>query len=120
MLTQRFDRDETERLVHAAVTKIMSQHGLPPREPRDDDKLNATLGLSSLDLAQLVFDLELTFGADPFQTLVPITSVQTVGQLVDAYQRLSDDAPVTADADDELADAQAASERRRQRRGARG
>ncbi|MGF6812615.1 acyl carrier protein [Paraburkholderia sp. Clong3] len=119
MLTQHFDRHETERLVHTAVGKVMSQHGLPARELRDDDKLNATLGLSSLDLAQLVFDLELTFGADPFQSLVPITSVQTVGQLVGAYRRLFDDTALPADAPDELADAQAASERRRQRRGAR-
>ncbi len=120
MLTTHFDRDETARLVHGAVTKIMSQQGQPPRELRDDDKLNATLGLSSLDLAQLVFELELTFGADPFRTLVPITSVQTVGQLAGAYLRLFDDTAAPADARDELADAQAASERRRQRRGARG
>jgi acyl carrier protein len=119
MLTQRLDRHETERLVHAAVGRIMSQHGLPACELRDEDKLSATLGLSSLDLAQLVFDLELTFGADPFQKLVSITSVRTVGQLVGAYLRLSDDTAVPADAPDELADAQAASERRRQRRGAR-
>ncbi|MEM5403355.1 MULTISPECIES: acyl carrier protein [Paraburkholderia] len=119
MLNQRFERHETERLVHGAVSKIMSQRGLPARELREDDRLNATLGLSSLDLAQLVFDLELTFGADPFQTLVPITSVQTVGQLVGAYLRLFDDTGL-ADPNDELADAQAASERRRQRRGARG
>ncbi len=120
MLNQRFERHEIEGLVHSAVRKIMSQHGLPIVELRDDDKLNATLGLSSLDLAQMVFDLELTFGADPFRTLVPITSVQTVGQLVEAYTRLFDDAAVNSNSNDELADAQAESERRRQRRGARG
>ena len=51
------------------------------------DKLSATLGLSSLDLAFLVAELEAELGVDPFAKLVSITSVRSVGDLVQAYQQ---------------------------------
>ena len=51
------------------------------------DKLNATLGLSSLDLAFLVAELEAELGVDPFAKLVSITSVRSVEDLVRAYQQ---------------------------------
>ena len=51
------------------------------------DKLNATLGLTSLDLAFLVAELEAELGVDPFAKLVSITSVRSVGDLVRAYQQ---------------------------------
>ena len=50
------------------------------------DKLNATLGLSSLDLAFLVAELEVELGVDPFAKLVSITSVRSVDDLVQAYR----------------------------------
>src|SRR5258708_20027641 len=52
------------------------------------DKLSATLGLSSLDLAFVVAELELELGVDPFAKLVSITSVRSVGDLVRAYQQV--------------------------------
>jgi acyl carrier protein len=51
------------------------------------EKLSATLGLSSLDLAFLVADLEAELGVDPFAKLVSITSVRSVEDLVGAYQQ---------------------------------
>jgi hypothetical protein len=49
--------------------------------------LSATLGLSSLDLAFVVAELEAELGVDPFAKLVSITSVRSVGDLVRAYQQ---------------------------------
>jgi acyl carrier protein len=53
-----------------------------------DTKLNAELGMDSLELAELVLELETALGADPFVELVPITSIRTVGDLVHAYELL--------------------------------
>jgi acyl carrier protein len=60
--------------------------------------LNGDLALASLDLAQLVALLEADLAVDPFAALVPITSVRTVGDLCQAYQRaLSGEAPAVED-----------------------
>ena len=99
---------EIETQVHA----ILSEKQRPIRKLAATDKLNDTLGLSSLDLAILVSELELSFGADPFAQLVPITDVRTVGDLVRAYGlALLPDQPA-AKADDGLS---AAADRARQR-----
>jgi acyl carrier protein len=116
MLTKRPDLTSVDHVVRTVVAKLMAERGLPTREIEDHDALDATLGLRSLDLAQLVFELEMTFGSDPFEKLVPVTSVRTVGDLIGAYRRL-----YLPSADDEgaaeLAEARRESERRRQRRG---
>ena len=54
---------------------------------RGGEKLNAHLGLTSLDLAFLVAELDAQLGVDPFARLVSITSVRTVDDLVRAYQQ---------------------------------
>jgi acyl carrier protein len=60
--------------------------------------LNGDLGLTSLDLAQLVALLEADLNADPFAALVPITSVRTVSDLCRAYERaLAGEAPAAED-----------------------
>jgi len=45
----------------------------------------ASLGLDSLDLAQLVATLEVELGVDPFATR-SIAGLRTVGDLCDAYR----------------------------------
>lgn len=50
-----------------------------------DMNLNSDLGMSSLQLAELVAALEDRFGWDPFREHVPITEVRTVGDLCAAY-----------------------------------
>jgi acyl carrier protein len=115
MLNEGLAVQNVQGLVYAAITRVMAVHGLPARDLRGDDKLNATLGLRSLDLAELVFELETAFGADPFEKLVPITSVRTVDDLVGAYLRLFD-ADEGQAGDSELIEAQRASQSRRARR----
>ncbi|HEY7665469.1 MAG TPA: acyl carrier protein [Xanthobacteraceae bacterium] len=78
---------QIESIVHDRIRAILAEHGGEPARLTGADKLNATLGLSSLDLAVLVAELEAELGVDPFAKLVSITSVRSVGDLVRAYQQ---------------------------------
>jgi acyl carrier protein len=49
------------------------------------DTLNGVLGLSSIDLAIVVAELESALGVDPFSKIISITSVRSVDDLVEAY-----------------------------------
>jgi acyl carrier protein len=76
---------EISKAVRDQVGLLLGEKDLPVREIGSEDRLNADLGLTSLDLATLVAALEMTLKADPFQELVPITSVRTIGDLELAY-----------------------------------
>jgi acyl carrier protein len=77
---------EIEALVHDRIRAVLRERFGEARAFLGSDKLNATLGLTSLDLAFLVSDLEAELGVDPFAELVSITSVRTVDDLTDAYR----------------------------------
>lgn len=107
---------QIEAVVHDKI-RAMLQERLGQVRPFDGaDKLNATLGFSSLDLAFLVAELEVELGVDPFAKLVSITSVRSVDDLVQAYRRaiLGEDEP-GAKNDDLAAATQRASSRRARR-----
>ena len=53
---------------------------------REEMSLNGEVGLSSLELAELVSLLEQRFGLDPFRRSVAITSIRTVSDLCRAYE----------------------------------
>jgi acyl carrier protein len=76
-----------ETIVHEKITAILAERNSGKIKVSGADKLNATLGLTSLDLAFLVAELEAEIGVDPFLKLVSITSVRTVGDLVGAYRQ---------------------------------
>jgi len=76
---------EISKAVRDQVRLLLDEKNLPVREIGSEDRLNADLGLTSLDLASLVAALEMTLKADPFQELVPITSVRSIGDLELAY-----------------------------------
>ena len=79
--------EQIETVVHEKIRAVLLERFGQVRAFGGTDKLNATLGLSSLDLAFLVADLEAELGVDPFAKLVSITSVRSVGDLVRAYQQ---------------------------------
>lgn len=85
--------------ITAAVTRILGrvaeQRGLTMPAAAAHHTLTGDLGLKSLDLAQVIALLERELRADPFARLVPITSVRTVGDLCDAYQRFFTETPPT-------------------------
>jgi len=108
--------DQVETMVLNKVRAMLAERGtLPTVSLSRGDKLNANLGLSSLDLALLVSELEFELGVDPFAKLVAVTSVRTIDDLVKAYQlaMLTEAQPVNSD--DGLADAQRRAEKRRLR-----
>jgi acyl carrier protein len=75
-----------ESIVHDRIRAVLAERDGERVALSGADKLNATLGLSSLDLAVLVSELESEIGIDPFAKLVSITSVRSVDDLVSAYR----------------------------------
>ena len=74
--------------VMAVLLEIVNEVTKPAEEIENLDEellLVDQLGLASLDLARLVAILEMELDTDPFSDEVPITSVRTVGDLLDAY-----------------------------------
>jgi acyl carrier protein len=94
----------------------MTARDLDPGAIEPRAKLSETLGLRSMDLAQIVLTLEDDLNTDPFQQ-IPITSIRTVGDLTQAYLvslGLSDGgAPGSQDMAAEMAAAKARMVRRR-------
>ena len=78
---------QIESIVHGRIRAVLAERVWEVARLSGTDKLSATLGLSSLDLAFVVAELEAELGVDPFAKLVSITSVRSVGDLVRAYQQ---------------------------------
>jgi acyl carrier protein len=78
--------DALRSVIHGKIRSVLEERFGEARAFSGPDKLSATLGLSSLDLALLVADLEAELGVDPFAKLVSITSVRSVEDLERAYQ----------------------------------
>src|SRR5262249_39604314 len=78
---------QIESIVHGRIRAVLAERAGEVARLSGTEKLNATLGLSSLDLAFLVAELEAELVVDPFAKLVSITSVRSVGDLVRAYQQ---------------------------------
>ena len=74
-------------IIHERIRAVLAERVGEVGPLSGAEKLSATLGLSSLDLAFLVADLEAELGVDPFAKLVSITSVRSVEDLVRAYQQ---------------------------------
>ena len=73
--------------MHERIRAILADRAGEVARLSGSEKLSAALGLSSLDLALLVAELEAQLGVDPFAKLVSITSVRSVDDLVRAYQQ---------------------------------
>ena len=78
---------QIESIVHERIGALLAERAGEVGHLSGNEKLSATLGLSSLDLALLVAELEAQLGVDPFAKLVSITSVRSVDDLVRAYQQ---------------------------------
>lgn len=107
---------EISKAVREQVALLLDEKDLPARDFGPDDRLNTDLGLTSLDLASLVAALEMKLKADPFQELVPITSVRTIGDLEAAYVRFFFGAGTVLE-DDDLAEVRRRAEARRRHGG---
>lgn len=79
--------ERVQQALAQALADVLDRPELETERFSPDARLGDDVGLTSLDLAQLVALLEVELDADPFQALVPITSVRTIGDLSDAYTR---------------------------------
>ena len=84
MLAKNEAANRVGQLVRDTISDLLDEQGLDNPGVEDDAKLVDTLGLKSMDIAQVVLVLEDELDADPFQE-IPITSVRTVGDLINAY-----------------------------------
>lgn len=116
MLETAPTRARVENTVEATIAAVMTARDLDPGAIAASATLSETLGLRSMDLAQIVLTLEDDLNTDPFQA-IPITSIRTVGDLIQAYLvslGLSDDrSPGAQDMVAEMASAKARLARRR-------
>jgi len=78
------DTTVARRQVEAVINRVLSESGRAKRELKDEDTLTHTIGLSSLDLAQIVVSLEQELGVDPFRVGTP--RVSTFGDLAALYR----------------------------------
>lgn len=72
--------------IGAAVMEIASRSS-QVTEIQPEQLLTRDLGFSSLDYAELVATLEATLSVDPFSQDVAITSIRSVNDLYQAYQK---------------------------------
>jgi acyl carrier protein len=115
MLNSGFNGGEIEQLIYQEIERLFEEREAPVPELTPDAKLHADLGLASLDLAALVAVLEEKLQVDPFEALVAITDMRTVGDLCRAYQAQLDGSADAAVAGDLLAAQQRACARRGRR-----
>jgi acyl carrier protein len=110
--------ERIEAVVHDKIRAVLQERFGQASAFCGADKLNATLGLSSLDLAFLVAELEVELRVDPFAKLVSITSVRSVDDLVQAYRTavVGDSKPTEEDRDLAAAMQRASSRRARRDR----
>ena len=72
--------------VVAAMTAVFQRKGLAVPRLDADTALDGSLGLDSLDFAEVVVRLEAAFGFDPFADR-SVDNLQTVGDLAVLYRR---------------------------------
>lgn len=121
MLSNPPTKNEIETSIQQEILRVIEEKAGPAEGSSPaitpDSRLGPDLGLSSLDLAQLVSLLEVSLQADPFQSLVPITSVRTVGDLHQAYGKFFSGEQGAPEGEEELQASQARAEARRKREG---
>ena len=110
---------QIESIVHRTIRAVLAERVGEFDRMTGAEKLSATLGLSSLDLAFLVAELESELGVDPFAKLVSITSVRSVDDLVRAYQQALFPELQRRGGDEAIATAVKRAQTRRVRRGQR-
>jgi len=95
---------EISSIIEDQIKEILQDKESEINEVKRTDSLNTDLGLTSLELAQLVTTLELELNCDPFAEFVSITSVRTVNDLMKAYIDflLKDNQGESDELDDEL------------------
>ncbi|XYY59202.1 acyl carrier protein [Bacillus velezensis] len=83
---------EMKQIIAQIIQDIQEQQSYRAVEAGDDVRVIEDLGFSSLDIAQLVAQMEMETGVDPFSQGETISSITTVGDICDIYQKYMDSA----------------------------
>ena len=75
-----------EETVIAVFQQVFKNKGLAPPQLNARTPLDGSLGLESIDFAEVVLRLEECFGVDPFANGVP-ANLRTLGDLAALYSR---------------------------------
>jgi acyl carrier protein len=75
-----------EETVITVFQQVFKNKGLAPPRLDAQTPLDGSLGLESIDFAEIVLRLEEAFGADPFANGVP-SNLRTLGDLAALYSR---------------------------------
>ncbi len=86
MLDEKFTRQQITNIIFEEISNILEGRDGEAIPIENEHRLNENLGFSSLDLAQLVSVLDMEMEADPFDSLVSVTSIRTVEDLCNAYE----------------------------------
>lgn len=86
-------------VVYAALQRVAQERAIPTERIKAHHTLVEDIGFRSLDLARLIAIIELELDADPFASLVPVTSVRTVADLCAAYAKCFAPTPEPARSD---------------------
>lgn len=78
--------EKIKKIINKCVLEIIELTGYDV-DFNENTKLVDELGLSSLDLAELVASLELELEVDPFSNGASISSISTINDLYDVYSK---------------------------------
>lgn len=77
---------KTKEVIKKEAGKIMEQQNYRKIEINDDSSLVNDLGLSSLDIAQLIASLEMELNKDPFEDGASLANIKTINDLDNLYR----------------------------------
>jgi acyl carrier protein len=75
-----------EAKIIESIAEMFENKGEEPPPLSAATRLDASLGLDSLDFAELVVRLEAKFGIDPFSQGAPAAGIATIAQLAKFYE----------------------------------
>ncbi|MDE9482407.1 acyl carrier protein [Xenorhabdus bovienii] len=84
MLNSALNAELIFTLIAEKTSEILRRKQGEVMAPEPDSRLS-DIGLSSLDLAELVAELEMQLGVDPFAEAYAITDISTLHELCEAY-----------------------------------
>ena len=82
--------EQTEKVIKTIIQEILEQKPYKVPEIKDELRIIEDLGFSSLDIAQLIAQLEMELDVDPFSEGALISSIRTVKSIVEVYQACLD------------------------------
>jgi acyl carrier protein len=79
--------EDVKDKIKALIVDIMAQSDLPEKTITDTSLIVKDLGFTSLDVAELIANLEMELGIDPFSNGVSLLDVRSFGDICEVYSK---------------------------------